>query len=130
MVPNIKNAKAMADAHCAAWTAGDAAKVAERYSEPTSFGMNWGAPMTTRDEVREMAQGFMSDFPGLTLVCDSVLVADRHMVYAWTFEGVHASTGAQVRFSGWEEWDLDNDLQVVKSLGWYNVEDCERQVNG
>jgi len=86
--------------------------------------------MTTRDEVREMAQGFMSDFPGLTLVCDSVLVADRHMVYAWTFEGIHASTGAQVRFSGWEEWDLDNDLQVVKSLGWYNVEDYERQVNG
>ena len=31
-------------------------------------------------------------------------------------------------FSGWEEWDLNDDLKVTKSLGWYDAEDYERQV--
>ena len=92
--------------------------------------MNGGAPMTTRAEIAEMASGFMADFPDLTLSCDRVLVADHHMVYAWTFEGHHRDGGNFVSFSGWEEWDLDSDLKVSKALGWYDVADYDRQVAG
>lgn len=130
MFPSINRAKELADAHCAAWTSASVDLVAQRYSEPTSFSMNYGDPMTSRAEIAEMAAGFMSDFPGLTLTCDSILVADHHMVYAWTFQGTLAETGKTVRFSGWEEWDLDDDLQVTKSLGWYDVDDYNRQVAG
>jgi len=86
--------------------------------------------MTTQTEIAEMASGFMADFPDLVLTCDTVLVADHHMVYAWIFEGHHAETGKKIRFSGWEEWDLDDDLRVTKSLGWYDVEDYNQQVAG
>ncbi|MGI9351875.1 MAG: nuclear transport factor 2 family protein [Rhizobiaceae bacterium] len=130
MFPDITTARKLADAHCAAWTSMSADKVAERYAETTSFGMNGGEPMTTRAEISEMARGFMSDFPDLVLSCDSVLVADHHMVYAWTFEGQHAGTGNKIRFSGWEEWDLNDELKVTKSLGWYDVEDYNQQVAG
>ena len=77
-----------------------------------------------------MADGFMEEFPDLVLTCDTVLVADHHMVYAWTFEGHHRESGRPVRFSGWEEWDLDDELNVVKSLGWYDVDDYNRQIAG
>jgi hypothetical protein len=130
MIPDIDTARKLAEAHCAAWTSLSADKVAERYSESTSFGMNGGEPMTTRAEIAEMASGFMAGFPDLVLSCDTVLVADHHMVYAWTFEGHHAETGKQVRFSGWEEWDLNDDLNVTKSLGWYDVEDYNQQAAG
>ncbi len=130
MLPDNETARRIAEDHCAAWTSGDAALVAKRYAATTSFGMNHGDPMTTRAEIADMAAGFMADFPGLTLTCDTVLVADHHMVYAWTFEGRHRETGNAVRFSGWEEWDLDDNLEVVKSLGWYDVADYERQVSG
>ncbi len=130
MFPSIETARTLADAHCAAWTARDANTVAARYAEVTTFGMNGGDPMTTRDEIAEMAAGFMAEFPDLRLVCDHVLVAERHMVYAWTFTGRHLETGNAVQFSGWEEWDLDDDLRVTKSLGWYDVADYERQVTG
>ena len=86
--------------------------------------------MTSRSEISEMAAGFMADFPDLVLSLDSVLVADHHMVYAWTFEGHHKETGNYVRFTGWEEWDLDENLKVTKSLGWYDAHDYERQVAG
>ncbi len=128
MVPNVDTARKIADAHCTAWTSLSPDVVAQRYSTSTSFAMNCGQPMTTREEIAEMAGGFMSEFPDLVLTCDNVLVADHHMVYAWTFAGHHHETKKLIRFSGWEEWDLDDNLEVVKSLGWYDVEDYNRQV--
>ncbi|MDA9982538.1 ester cyclase [Gammaproteobacteria bacterium] len=130
MTPDVDTAHKIAEAHCAAWTALSPDIVAERYSASTYFAMNRGEPMTTRAEIDAMASGFMADFPDLVLTCDKVLVADHHMVYAWTFEGHHRETGKLVRFSGWEEWDLDDDLEVVKSLGWYDLESYNRQVAG
>ena len=128
MTPDINTARKMAEAHCAAWTALSSNAVAERYSASTSFAMNWGEPMTTRSEIAAMTSGFMADFPDLVLTCGNVLVADYHMVYAWAFEGHHRETGKLVCFSGWEEWDLDDDMNVVKSLGWYDVENYNRQL--
>jgi hypothetical protein len=31
---------------------------------------------------------------------------------------------------GWEEWELDDDLKVKKSFGWFDAEVCARQVEG
>ena len=130
MTPDVDTARMMAEAHCAAWTALSPDAVAERYSSSTSFAMNRGEPMKTRAEIAAMAGAFMADFPDLVLTCDHVLAADHHMVYAWTFEGHHRETGRLVRFSGWEEWDLDDELKVIKSLGWYDLDDYNRQVAG
>ena len=130
MLPNIELATQMAHDHCAAWTERRPDDVAARYSETTSFAMNWAEPMTSRAEISAMAAGFLNDFPDLVLTCDKVLVAPQHMIYAWTLTGHHKETGNYVEFSGWEEWDLDEDLSVVKSLGWYDGEDYERQVAG
>ena len=129
MTPDTDTARKIAEAHCSAWTNRTPEVVADRYSASTSFAMNHGDPMTTRAEIASMASGFMADFPDLVLTCDHVLVADHHMVYAWTFEGHHHGTGKLVRFSGWEEWDLDDELKVVKSLGWYDVDDYNQQVS-
>ena len=130
MTPDVHTARSMAEDHCAAWTNQTPDIVAGRYAEKATMIMNGGDPMTSRTQIGEMAAGFMADFPDLVLSLDSVLVADHHMVYAWTFEGRHQETGNHVRFSGWEEWDLDENLNVIKSLGWYDGADYERQVAG
>ena len=128
MIPDIDEARKMAEAHCAAWTSRSPDTVADRYSTTTSFSINRGEPMRTRAEIAGMAAGFMTDFPDLSLTCDTLLVADRHMIYAWTFEGHYRENGKLARFTGWEEWDLDDELKVIKSLGWYDAEDYERQI--
>ncbi|WP_170689468.1 nuclear transport factor 2 family protein [Ruegeria faecimaris] len=130
MTPDVQTARRMAQDHCAAWTNRASGDVAGRYAEHTLMIMNGGEPMKSRTEIGDMAAGFMADFPDLVLNLDTVLVADHHMVYAWTFEGHHKETGNHVRFSGWEEWDLDDNLKVTKSLGWYDGADYERQVAG
>ncbi|MEP0944373.1 MAG: nuclear transport factor 2 family protein [Rhizobiaceae bacterium] len=130
MTPDLKTARSMAANHCAAWTNQTPDAVASRYAEQAVMIMNGGEPMTNQSQIGEMAARFMADFPDLVLSLDSVLVADHHMIYAWTFTGHHKGTGNHVRFSGWEEWDLDDDLRVSKSLGWYDAADYERQVAG
>jgi nuclear transport factor 2 (NTF2) superfamily protein len=130
MIPDVETARRIAEAHCAAWTSRSPDAVAERYTATTSFSINRADPMTTRQAVAEMAAGFMSDFPDLVLTCNSVLVADGHMVYAWTFKGHYRENGNLARFTGWEEWDLDDELKVIKSLGWYDANDYERQIAG
>ncbi len=130
MTPDVQTAHRIAQDHCAAWTNRALGDVAGRYAEHTIMIMNGGDPMESQAEIGDMAAGFMADFPDLVLSLDTVLVADHHMVYAWTFEGHHKETGNHVRFSGWEEWDLDDNLNVTKSLGWYDGVDYERQVAG
>jgi len=130
MTPDVEMARRIAQDHCAAWTKRAPEVVAGRYAENTTMIMNGGDPMTSRAQIGDMAAGFMADFPDLVLSLDTVLVADHHMAYAWTFEGHHKETGNHVRFSGWEEWDLDENLKVIKSLGWYDGMDYERQVAG
>jgi hypothetical protein len=77
-----------------------------------------------------MAAGFFSEFPDLVVHCDELRVAGDHAVFAWTLEGHHAETKNHVKLSGWEEWDLDGDMKVKSSLGWFDAADYERQVAG
>ena len=89
--------------------------------------INRGKPWVGRTGVAAMAAGFFADVPDLTLVCDAVRCAGDHVVYVWTFTGTHASTNNPLRVAGWEEWDLDADLAVVASRGWFDAADYERQ---
>ena len=130
MTLDAATARKLAEDHCAACTEQAPERVASRYAEDAIMIMNGGEPMTNRTQISEMAAGFMADFPDLVLRLDTVLAANNHMVYAWTFEGRHNVSGNQVRFSGWEEWDLDKNLYVTRSLGWFDGDDYERQVTG
>lgn len=130
MTSDLQTALKIAQIHCANWTSRKPEAVANHYAAQTNMGMNGGDPMISRSEISEMAAGFMADFPDLVVSLDNVLVADQHMVYAWNFEGHHGETGNHVKFSGWEEWDLDSDLKVTKSLGWYAAANYDQQVAG
>jgi hypothetical protein len=53
--------------------------------------------------------------------------AGNHVAYFWTFTGTHSGTKNPLRVAGWEEWDLDADLKVKASRGWYDADDYARQ---
>ena len=77
-----------------------------------------------------MAAGFHADVPDLVLTCDGIRSAGSHVVYLWTFTGHDAQTGNPLTISGWEEWDLDDDMKVKSALGWFDADDYQRQVDG
>ncbi len=111
--------KQVADAYTAAWNSGSADAVAEFHVLDGGIVINRGQPWEGRAGVAAMAAGFYADVPDLHLTCDGLRVADDHVVYLWTYTGTDARTHQPVRVSGWEEWDVDEDLKVKSSRGWY-----------
>ena len=77
--------------------------------------------------MRDMAAGFYSDVPDLFLTCDDVRVSDKHVLFLWTFTGHDATTQRPLKIHGWEEWDLNNDLQVQSSRGWFDAQSYAQQ---
>jgi uncharacterized protein (TIGR02246 family) len=119
--------KRLAEAYTAAWNSGSAEAVAGFYAPDGRIAINRGEPWEGRAGVARMAAGFYADVPDLHLVCDGVRVAGDHVAYQWTFTGHHAATGNPLQVAGWEEWDLDADLLVTSSRGWFDAEDYARQ---
>jgi uncharacterized protein (TIGR02246 family) len=119
--------RAVASAYTAAWNSGSPEAVASFYAPDGRIVINRGEPWVGRKGISEMAAGFFADVPDLKLVCDDVRCAGNHVAYFWTFTGTHAATKNPLRVAGWEEWDLNPDLKVAASRGWYDAADYERQ---
>lgn len=113
-----------------AWNSGDPGAVADHYAPGKGITINRGDRQFGREAMLDMAGGFMASFPDLVLTRDFFRLADDHGVFGWTLEGHHVDTGNFVRASGWEEWELDDDLMITNSLGWFDAADYERQVAG
>lgn len=120
----------IAQDYTAAWNSKSPQAVASFYAEDGEIVINRGDPWTGRARVAEMAAGFYADVPDLTLTCDDIRLSGTHAVYVWTFTGHDATTGNPLNIRGWEEWDLDPDLKVKASRGWFDAEDYARQVAG
>jgi len=120
----------LAEGYTAAWNTGSASAVASFYAENGEIIINRGDPWAGRDGVAEMASGFYADVPDLALTCDEIRAAGDHAIYVWTFTGHDAATGNALTVHGWEEWDLDEDLKIRSSRGWFDSEDYARQAAG
>jgi uncharacterized protein (TIGR02246 family) len=122
-------AKLAAD-YTSAWNSKSADAVASFYAEDGSIIINNGDPWSGRSRVRDMAAGFYADVPDLTLTCDDVRCSGTHAIYVWTFTGHDASSGNPLTVRGWEEWEIDGNLKVKSSRGWFDAEDYARQAEG
>ena len=104
--------------------------MASFYAEDGEIIINNGEPWTGRARVRDMAAGFHADVPDLTLSCDDVRCSGSHVIFVWTFTGHDAGSGNPLEIRGWEEWELDDDLKVKASRGWFDAEEYGRQAEG
>lgn len=113
-----------------AWNSGSAEAVASFYAPDGQIIINKGDPWLGRERVRDMAAGFFKDVPDLALTCDDVRTSDSHVLFLWTFTGHDASTGNPLKIQGWEEWELNEDMKVQSSLGWFNADAYAKQASG
>lgn len=120
----------MAADYTAAWNAKSADAVASFYALDGEIVINRGEPWRGRARVRDMAASFYADVPDLALICDDVRCSGNHVVYIWTFTGHDAATGKPLNIRGWEEWELNDELEVIASRGWFDADDYVRQTLG
>ncbi|MDP2479669.1 MAG: ester cyclase [Candidatus Palauibacterales bacterium] len=117
--------------YTAAWNSGDPGQVAAFFAPNGSLRVNEAEPAVGRDAIAGVVRGFMTAFPDLHLVMDSLVEKDGAAQYHWTFIGTNTGpggTGKAVRFSGYEAWTLDRDGLITRSLGHFDEAEYHRQL--
>jgi uncharacterized protein (TIGR02246 family) len=128
MTLNPEDLKQMAASYSKAWSSGSPEAVASHYAHDGQISINRGDTIIGRAAIAEMAAGFYAEFPDLVVHCDDVRTAGDHAIFVWTLEGHHAETKNLVKVGGWEEWELDENMKVNSSLGWFDANEYERQI--
>ncbi len=116
-----------------AWNSKQPEKMASFYAKDGMLNVNNGAPAVGRKQIAETAQSYMEAFPDMELTMDSLTVENETYRYYWTFKGTNTGpegTGNKVDFSGFEKWTMNDQGLVQKSIGTYDAEDYQRQLNG
>lgn len=116
-----------------AWSSKQPEKMASFYAEDGMLTVNNGKPSIGRKQIAETAQSYMEAFPDMELTMDSLTVGEGTYRYYWTFIGTNTGqggTGNKVDFSGFEEWTMNDQGLVQKSIGTYDAEIYQRQLDG
>jgi predicted ester cyclase len=119
--------------YTAAWNSKKPEKMASFYAQDGSLTVNNGTPAVGRDQLTETAKSYMEAFPDMELTMDSLVADSDTYKYHWTFIGTNtgpSGTGNKVNFSGFERWTMNNEGLVQKSIGNYDADDYNRQLNG
>jgi len=123
----------LATRYTAAWCSHEPQRVAEFFAEDGSLTINRGAPATGRAAIAAAAQDFMTAFPDLVVVMNSLGVSGPTVYYHWTLTGTNtgpAGTGRPVQISGYEEWTFGPDGQIARSLGYFDEAAYRAQLQG
>jgi uncharacterized protein (TIGR02246 family) len=127
------NVRELGDGYTAAWCSQDATSVAAFYAADGSLKINDGQASVGRVAITAAAQGFMSAFPDMVVAMDALEVDGERAVYRWTLTGTNTGpggTGRAVKISGFEEWRLGEDGLIAESLGRFDAEEYQRQLDG
>ena len=130
-VPDAATLRAFADDYTAAWCSMDPARVAAHFAPGGSLQVNDGAPAVGRDAITDTARGFYTALPDMQVYLRDVVVDGPRIEYRWTFTGTNTGpggTGNAVRVDGFEEWTLDDDNLIARSLGHYDAAEYARQL--
>lgn len=128
---DFPSVKAFAARYTAAWCSQDPSQVASFFTKNGSLSINGGVPSVGRPEITEVARDFMSAFPDMVVRMDGVEERNDAYVYRWTLTGTNSGpggTGKQVEISGYEEWSLDANGLISRSLGHFDETDYKRQL--
>ena len=118
----------VAQRYSEAWCSHSPETAASFYAPEGQIQINRGEILKGRAAIVQMAAGFFADFPDLIVRCDGIRTANTHVLFLWTLEGHHAQTKKMVKVGGWEEWELDANLKVKSSLGWFDAMEYQRQI--
>jgi hypothetical protein len=84
-----------------------------------------------RAAITEAARSFMVAFPDMRVLMDDLVVQGEGAEYRWTLVGTNTGPGGtrhRVRISGFEEWTIGDDDPIATSLGHYDQNEYDRQL--
>jgi len=131
MKPEPEYLRDFARRYATAWCNHNPADVAAFFSPNGSLTINGGVPSVGRYAIAQAAQEFMTAFPDLQVSFDNLVLQGDGAIFHWTLLGTNTGprgAGHRVRISGFEQWQFGPDGLISKSLGSFDAEDYQRQL--
>ncbi len=119
-----------AQRYAKAWCSQNPESVAAFFAENGSISISNGRPRRLTAIAREVARGFMRDFPDMIVTFDKLEPRGDRTAFHWTLTGTYAGTGNHVRISGYELWKINNAGLIAESSGHFDAAEYERQLQG
>lgn len=130
---NMENEKLLqfATQYAAAWCSQKPDSVAAYFSTTGSLSVNANAPAVGRQAIAKVAAGFMTAFPDIIVVMDSLITQPDATAFHWTLTGTNTGpggTGNKVKISGVELWQFDAAGLIKESKGSFDANGYNRQL--
>jgi uncharacterized protein (TIGR02246 family) len=122
---------AFGEKYAEAWCSQKPESVAAFFASNGSLTVNNGSPAVGRIAIAKSAEGFMTAFPDIVVVMDSLLTTPDGVEFNWTLSGTNTGpggTGKKVKINGVELWQIDNDGLIGESKGSFDMDEYNRQL--
>lgn len=119
--------------YAAAWCSQKPDSVAAYFAAAGSLSVNANTPAVGREAIAKVAAGFMTAFPDIIVVMDSLITKPDATAFHWTLTGTNTGpggTGNKVKISGVEMWQFDEAGLIRESKGSFDADEYNRQLNG
>ena len=117
--------------YAAEWCSQQPDSVAAYFSASGSLSVNANTPAVGRGAIAKVAAGFMTAFPDIIVVMDSLIMQTDATAFHWTLTGTNTGpggTGNKVKISGVELWQLDVAGLIQESKGSFDAAEYNRQL--
>ncbi|WP_163514630.1 ester cyclase [Gelidibacter japonicus] len=112
------------------------------YAEDGSLNINNGIASVGRTAIAKDAKAFMDAFPDDMIVAfDRLIQTSKGIEFHWTLTGTNSGikaspiksfwrgTGKKINISGFELWQLNENVLIKKSIGTFDADEYNRQLN-
>ncbi len=117
--------------YAAAWSGQNAEAHAKFFAPNGSQIVNNGTPAIGRDAIAKVAQSYMTAFPDMIVICDSLPTTSKGVEFHWTLTGTNTGpngTGKKVKISGVEILQFDSNELITESNGSFDEKEYNRQL--
>lgn len=120
-----------AKSYALAWSSKRPEFVALYFAENGTLSVNDGEPAIGRDQIVEVARGFMTAFPDMVVSFDSLVSWPDGDAFYWTMTATNSGPGGngnKIKLSGYELWQLGEEGLIHESQGHFSAEEYNRQL--
>ena len=130
---NMENEKLLqfGKQYAAAWCSQQPDSVAVYFSSTGSLSVNANTPAVGREAIAKVAAGFITAFPDIIVVMDSLITKPDATAFHWTLTGTNTGpggTGNKVSISGVEMWQFNAAGLIQESKGSFDADEYNRQL--
>jgi hypothetical protein len=106
--------------------------LASFYSKDGMLQVNDAEPAVGRDAITQTVRSFMSAFPDMIVKLVELRWVDYQLQFHWHWTGTNTGAGGNgnpVDLRGYEQWTMDDNGLILKSMGNYDETEYQRQMN-